>query len=200
MHISEGILSGEVCIASAAAAALIAAWSLKKTDQEKIPETAVMTAAIFVTSLIHVKVGPASAHLLLNGLAGILLGISAFPAILIALLFQAVMFQHGGVTTLGVNLLAIGTPALIASAIFRLPIGSSRFSKKIYMIKGFAAGAGAVLLSGLFMAGFLYLAGDEFSKVSGLIIGIHLPVALLEGIITALIISFLQKVKPELVR
>ena len=101
MHISDGVLSGSVCITSAAAAVAIASVSLKKTDSADIPKVAVMTAAFFVASLIHVKIGPTSSHLVLNGLMGAVLGIAAFPAVLAALIFQAIMFQHGGITTLG---------------------------------------------------------------------------------------------------
>ena len=105
MHISDGILNGEICIASAAAAGIITVVSLKFIKKEEIPKISVLTAAFFVASLVHIKIGPTSAHLVLNGLLGAILGLASFPAILVALIFQAVMFQHGGLTTLGVNTL-----------------------------------------------------------------------------------------------
>ncbi len=107
MHISDGVLSLPVLAGGAVAAAALTVYSLKKTKNEDIPRISVMTAAFFVASLIHIKIGPASGHLVLNGLIGVILGISAFPAIVVALLFQTIMFQHGGITTLGVNAIAL---------------------------------------------------------------------------------------------
>ena len=48
MHISDGVLSGQICIASAVAAGTITVYTLKKTRNEDIPRIAVMTAAFFV--------------------------------------------------------------------------------------------------------------------------------------------------------
>ena len=48
------------------------------------------------------------------------LGYFAFPAILIGLLFQALVIGHGGLTTLGVNAAMMGIPALLAYHIFQL--------------------------------------------------------------------------------
>ena len=47
--------------------ALFAAWRIR---EDEIPRVALVTAAFFVASLIHVRVGPTSVHLLLNGLVG----------------------------------------------------------------------------------------------------------------------------------
>lgn len=196
MHISDGIISGEVCAVAGAAALIISILTLKKMDQKDIPRVAVVTAGIFVASLVHIKIGPASAHLLLNGLSGILLGVFAFPAILLALLLQAILFQHGGITTLGINALSIGGPALCAA-------GAFRFSRKYLPAKGQVVTGGiiaatSVFLSGALMGAFLYSAGDEFRAVIGVILTAHIPVSLIEGAAAAFIVSFLQKVKPEM--
>jgi ABC-type Co2+ transport system permease subunit len=65
------------------------------------------------------------AHLLLNGLIGVILGRRAGLAIPIGLTLQMALFQHGGWTTLGVNSCVMGIPALLAWLIFdglrRLP-------------------------------------------------------------------------------
>ena len=55
-----------------------------------------------------------SAHLILNGLLGVVLGWAAFPVIFVALLLQAVLFQFGGFTVLGVNTATMGLGALAA--------------------------------------------------------------------------------------
>ncbi len=71
-----------------------------------------LAAAFFVASLIHVPIGPSNVHLILNGIVGLLLGWAAFPAILIALVLQAMLFQYGGISTLGVNTIIMALPAV----------------------------------------------------------------------------------------
>ena len=85
MHISEGVLSAPVLLTGAALTAGGVAVGLKKMDSEKVPLVGVLSSAFFGASLIHVPVGPSAVHLVLNGLLGLLLGWSAFPAILVGL-------------------------------------------------------------------------------------------------------------------
>ena len=111
MHISEGVLSAPVLISGAALAAAGTAIGLKRLDYDRIAQVGVLSSAFFVASLIHVNVGPASVHLILNGIVGLLLGWSAVPAILVALTLQAIFFQYGGITVLGINTLIMALPA-----------------------------------------------------------------------------------------
>jgi hypothetical protein len=84
-------------------------------DYERLPQVYVVSA-FFVASFIHVPVGPAAVHLVLNGLCGLLLGWLAFPAILVGLTLQALLFQFGGLTTLGVNTFNLAFQMLVAYA------------------------------------------------------------------------------------
>jgi cobalt/nickel transport system permease protein len=118
MHISEGVLSAPVLISGAGLAAVGTGIGLKKLDFEKIAEAAMLSAVFFVASLVHVPIGPSNAHLILNGLLGLLLGWGVFPAILVALVLQAVFFQFGGITTLGVNTVIMALPAVFCFLIF----------------------------------------------------------------------------------
>ena len=141
MHISEGILSTPVLISGAVLATAGTAVGLKKLDYERIPQVAILSAAFFVASLIHVPIGPSNVHLVLNGLMGLFLGWVVFPAILIGLILQAILFQFGGLTTLGVNTVVMGLPAFICFLAFRAGIRSNR--PTIYMISAFFCGSGA---------------------------------------------------------
>ena len=96
MHIADGVLSGPVLAATGGLAVAGIAIGLSKMDYEKVPRVGILAAAFFTASLIHVPIGPSSAHLVLNGLIGFLLGWAAFPAVGIALLLQAIMFGFGG--------------------------------------------------------------------------------------------------------
>jgi len=190
MHISEGILSAPVLAAGILFAAGGVSIGLKKLRYEKIPETAVLTSCFFIASLIHIPVGPSSVHLILNGLMGILLGWSAFPAILVGLLLQAILFQFGGLTTLGINTFNMAFPALISFWLFKLS-GSKN-------IISFLCGAISVLCSALLVAASLFATGEAFLPAAKILVIAHIPVVVIEGLITFFVIVFLRKVHPEL--
>jgi cobalt/nickel transport system permease protein len=195
MHISEGILSGPVLISGASLAAVGTGIGLKKLDYDQIAKAGMLSAVFFVASLIHVPIGPSNAHLILNGLMGVLLGWAAFPAILVALTLQGVFFQFGGITTLGVNTIIMALPAVFCYLVFgRLVRDNSRISAAA----AFACGFLAVLFSGLLVAASLIFTDENFIKVAGIILVTHLPVMIIEGIITAACVAFLRKVRPEM--
>lgn len=196
MHISEGVLSPPVLACGAAVAVAGTAIGLKKLDYDRIPQVAVLSAAFFVASLVHVPIGPASVHLTLNGLMGIFLGWVAFPAILVGLILQAVLFQHGGLTTLGVNTVIMAFPAILCFHVFRTPIRSQK--PLLSMGASFMCGFGAILLSGLILALALVFAGEHFAAVAKVAVIAHLPIMVIEGMIATLCVRFLKRVKPEI--
>ncbi len=120
MHISDGIIDTNICIIANVASVALVYLSGRKTPADEIPKIGMMGAALFVASLIHFPLGGTSIHLGLFGLAGIILGRHAFPAIFAALLFQSLILQHGGLITLGVNSLNMGAGAFVAWLIWRI--------------------------------------------------------------------------------
>ena len=195
MHISEGILSAPVLAGGAVLTAAGTAVGLKKLDYDRIMTVALFSAAFFVASLIHVPVGPGSVHLLLGGLCGLILGWGVFPAIVTALFLQAIFFQYGGIVVLGINGLAIAGPALLCGLLLRPWLSGSR---KQQMAAGFIAGFSSMFLSAICMATALFLSDQRFLKVASLILVSHLPVMLIEGIITMFVVTFLARVQPEI--
>jgi cobalt/nickel transport system permease protein len=209
MHIPDGILPVPVTAAGYAATAAVTWYSVHKINQKEnprqdIPKTSLLTAAFFVVSWIHIPVPPASVHLVLNGLLGAILGYFAFPAILIGLFFQAVMFQHGGLTTLGVNAIIMGLPAIIAHYIFRLRKFGDKESRWKTGVFGFLSGAIAVAMSVSMFVVILLTnipadldVGTERAAIYTLAIA-HLPLIVIEGFITSLLAVFLQRVRPRI--
>lgn len=195
MHLSEGILSGPVLISGAVLSAAGTAVGVKQLDYERIAQTGMLSAAFFVASLIHVPLGPSSVHLILNGIVGLMLGWCAFPAILIALTLQALFFQFGGITTLGVNTLIMALPSVICYYLFAPMV---RKQGRAAMLAAFACGFCAVLLSAVGMGAALMFTEEKFLEVTALIIMANLPVMVIEGIVTAFCIAFVNKVKPSL--
>jgi len=196
MHISEGVLAMPLLVAGVAAAAAGVAAGMKRMDAESVPKVAVLSSAFFVASLVHVPVGPASVHLVLNGLVGLLLGWSAFPAIFVALSLQALLFQYGGWTTLGINTVNMALPAMLSCYLFQRAVRGR--GRRLSDLAGFGAGFLSVALSGLLVALTLAASEKAFLTPAKVIFLAHLPIMVIEGIMTSLCILFLRKVKPEM--
>ncbi len=196
MHISEGVLAAPVLIAGAAICIGGTAIGLKKINQDDIPKVGVLTAVFFVASLVHVPLGPSSVHLILNGLIGLVLGWAAFPALLVALFFQAIFFQFGGLTVLGVNTVNMALPGII---VYYLCSGMVHSDNHLLNIAGgFVAGAGAVAGAGILVAISLYMSGQAFLGAAKTVLLAHVPIMIIEGFITVFVISFIKKVRPEI--
>jgi cobalt/nickel transport system permease protein len=198
MHISEGVLSAPVLLTGAVLSFAGVAIGLKKMDYDKLPEVGVLSSVFFVASLIHVPIGPAAAHLVLTGICGLILGWMAFPAILTGLALQAILFQFGGLTTLGINTFNMAFPAVLVGFIcgrfIRSPSAVARG------VAEFIAGAGAIFGSGILVAASLIATGESFYAAAKLIVLVHITVMVMEGIITIFIIEFVRRVRPEMLR
>ena len=195
MHISEGVLSAPVLVSGGVLAAAGTAIGLKKIDYDHLARVGILSATFFVASLVHVPIGPSSVHLILNGIVGLLLGWAAFPAILVALLLQAVFFQFGGITTLGVNTIIMALPAVICFYLFA-PLMHK--NQKILLLGGFGCGFCAVLFGALLVGLALMFTEENFLAVATLVATAHIPVMIIEGIVTAFCVVFLKKVQPAM--
>jgi cobalt/nickel transport system permease protein len=202
MHIYEGVLAAsqqgrEILLVGAALTAAGTAIGLKKLTPERLPRAAVFSAAFFVVSLIHVPLWPSSVHLMLIGLMGLMLGWTAFPVVLVALLLQAVLFSYGGLTVLGLNTLIMAAPAVGCYYLFRRATASEY--ETLAIGGGFAAGCGAILLAASLVAVSLLLCGKtEFDSPAKIFAILQLPLAVVEGLVTASVVALVRKVRPEL--
>ena len=124
-----------------------------------------------------------------------MLGWAAFPAILVALILQAFLFQYGGITVLGVNTVIMALPAVICYYAFR-PLLFKGY--KLSMAGAFACGFGSVFLAALIMGLSLIFSEENFLEVAALIFAANLPVMIIEGMVTAFCVTFLKKVSPEM--
>ncbi|EBA17375.1 cobalt transport protein CbiM [Roseobacter sp. SK209-2-6] len=196
MHIVDGALSNPVVIGGAVAAVGGIAMGLRSLPLERIPAAGVLSASFFVASLIHIPIGPSSVHLILNGLAGLVLGWAAFPALFVGLLLQAVFFGFGGLTVLGVNAVNIALPAVIVGLMFRPLV--SRGSPLHGAIWGGIGGGLAIAATTLAVAVSLMLSGDEFILAAKLVFFSHIPVMIIEALLSGAAIFLARRVKPEL--
>ena len=86
-------------------------------------------------------------------------------------------------------------PAVICFYVYR---GLSRRPGPISAVAAFACGATGIILSGLLVAVALLSTGQAFLQVAELVLLAHIPVMIIEGIITLFIFQFLKKVRPEM--
>lgn len=187
MHIADGILPVSACVA-AHAVSLAAVYRLgRKIEPEEVVRMGLLSSAVFVVSLIHFPIGGTSVHLGMFGLCGILLGRRAFPVVYATLLFQALMFQHGGLLSLGVNALNMGAGALAAAALWKAP----RIPESL---RALVCGVVGLLLPAILMAVEFSLAG--YGKGFFVVASLYTAVALVEGALTVTIVGFVRRVKP----
>ncbi len=197
MHLVDGVVSHAVLWGGGAVGALGVMWGLRRLTPEQLPQTALLSAVFYTAALIHIPIGPTSAHLILNGVIGLLLGIRAFPAIFVALLLQALMFGFGGLLVLPLNTLNLALPAVVCGAIGRW--GLRKFPRWRFFW-GMCVGGGAVLLASLLVALSLGLSDRAFWPAIYLLWISQFPLWIVEMFVTAFAINLLCQLKPELFR
>lgn len=194
-HIPDGLLSLPVLAGGGVVAVAGVALAFRKLDDTRIPEVAILAAMFFVVSLFSVPVGPSSVHLLLSGLMGLTIGVAAFPAVMVGLLLQTLLFGFGGLTTLGVNTVNIALPGVIFGMLFAPLVRRS---------SPLGAGAAAFLCAALSVAGTaggvalaLALSSSDFVPSAKIIAATYVPLMVVEGLITGFAVSFLKRVRPQ---
>lgn len=115
MHIRDGILSPEVCAMTGLLSIAAVGFSLRKLradlEDRAVPLTGMLAAVIFAGQMVNFPlIGlPVSGHLLGGVLAAVVLGPWAgCLAIALVLIVQAVLFNDGGLLSLGANILNMG--------------------------------------------------------------------------------------------
>jgi cobalt/nickel transport system permease protein len=196
-HIPDGVVTLPVLVTGAVITAAGCGYGLKRLAPERIPQAAMLSAVFFVAALVHFPVGPGSVHLILNGLAGVMLGWAAFPAVLIALLLQAVLFGFGGVVVLGVNAMNMAVPAVICGLLFHAAHRRAGSNPRPTIIAAGCCGALGVLLSSLGVALSLAMSGREFVAAAKLVVLTHVPVMVIEAAFTAAAIGLVLRVRPD---
>jgi len=204
MHIPDGFLPPSVYITGYSITGALTWYCLRQIrhsgipPEQEIPKASLLTAAFFAASSISLPIPPTSIHFVMNGLMGIILGYYSFLAILVGLFFQAVMFGHGGMASLGINAVVMGIPALLAFYLFH---GINFLPTKL---KAFGSGALALALSAsiftVVMISFIPADIDAQTEKNAILLGLvgYSIQAVLEGLFTMIIITFLSKVNPSI--
>ncbi|MCX7781647.1 MAG: CbiM family transporter [Negativicutes bacterium] len=201
VHLSDGILNIQTVAVTSAAAGGMLIYALKGMKEDEIPKVSLATAAFFTAALISIPIGPSSVHPFLGGMIGILLGRRSAVAVFTGLLLQALFFQSGGLTTLGLNTVIMTLPALISSCLLRKLLLRKlvRTDKHLALISGLL-GALSVILGVSTFALVLYLSNSIYSEgvlsAIHLLLLAHIPVIIFEGFMTTAVIGFIKKTRP----
>jgi cobalt/nickel transport system permease protein len=209
MHMADALLSPAVGGTMWAATGAIIIYCSKKIkhslDDRKIPLMGVMGAFIFAAQMINFAI-PAtgsSGHLGGGLLLAILLGPSAaFLTLASVLTVQALFFADGGLLALGCNIFNLGfAPCFIAYPLIyqritkgNLTAGRLLFGAMTAAIIGLQLGSLGVVIQ-TNVSGMLSL---SFSSFLLLMQAIHLPIGIIEGLVTAGVVSFIWRARPEI--
>jgi cobalt/nickel transport system permease protein len=182
-------------------AALFWVRSVKKIDNRKITLAAFCTAAAFAIFQVNIPLF-GGVHLNLTPLIGILVGpaIGSFVVLIINILSASI--GHGGWGLIGANLIINLIEVVVAYTLFRV-------LKKIFS-GAFARGAMATLVS-LFCGNIAMILIILVSEVQGvtqsksqilaglsLLAGVNMGVAIIEAVITGIIITYILRVRPDM--
>lgn len=198
MHLSEGVLHYPTLITGYACAITGVIIGLRQINPANISLVALFSATFFVASTIHIPVGIGSVHLILNGIAGLFLGWAVFPAFLIALLLQLLFFSFGGLAVLGVNLCILAAPALLAHYLLT-PYWRKKPARLGQMLIGGGSAVigclGAILIASLFLT---LDNGKQYYHLILLLLVSHIPVFIIDSLISAGILALLAKMRPSI--
>jgi len=197
VHISDGpIKDWWILVPSWLLGGAGVAWGLFKLRIERLPHVAVLGAAFFVASLIHLKFGPTSFHPVLSGLIGALLGWAAVPVIFVGLTLQCLLFSHGGLSVLGLNTFNMAAPAVAAHYVFRRWMFGTDGPGSV--AAAFLCGAAPIVVSSWLIFIELWMVGDAMLGVAVTQAVVNLGLAAGEGVLTAMVIGFLKRVQSPL--
>ena len=193
MHIADGIMSAPVCVTAALGAGGATIAGLRGLPDRQVPRLAVMTALFFVVGALHVPVGAGSVHFLFTGLLAAVLGWRAIVPVTVGVLMHAVLLQHGGLTAMGINALVLGLPALVVGALAqRWYVAGS--PQRAWCV-GASATVATYLLSMMLLLATVALADGRLSVALGAWVAMHLPIMVLEAVVTGSAVACLAKVR-----
>jgi cobalt/nickel transport system permease protein len=215
MHIPDGILTGPMIIMWYLIAVIfifVGARIIVKKRKEN-PQVmsilALMGAAVFIISVWHIPVGPSSGHPTGTGLAAIIVGPFATVVVTVIALFFQVFLAHGGITTLGANTVSMGVVGAFSG--YAIYWFARKAHASVWLAAGLAGFASDLLIYATtafqlalnqsyhvyqnpnYLLPYFTLYMVEFSVV-------QVPIAIAEGIFTAIAIQYIATHKPEILK
>ncbi len=196
---------GAMWVMTGTAAIYCSAKIKDKLDDRKIPLMGVMGAFVFAAQMINFAIPGtgSSGHLGGGLLLAILLGPqAAFLTLASVLTVQALFFADGGLLALGCNIFNLGFfPCFIAYPMIYKKIAGQRFTAGRLLFGAVTASVIGLQLGSLGVVSQTFLSGMIPLSINSFLLlmqSIHLPIGVIEGIVTAGIVSFIWKTRPEI--
>ncbi|MFA5204446.1 MAG: energy-coupling factor ABC transporter permease [Lentisphaeria bacterium] len=209
MHMADALLSPAVGLGMDAAALGTLAWAARRftreeRHQEVIPLAGVLGAFVFGAQMLNfsIPVTGSSGHvgggLLLALMLGPWAGLLTLAAVLV---IQCLFFCDGGLLALGCNIFNLGFwPCLVGLPLYRW-LASGRPGRGRRLLAAVAAVLVSLELGAAGVVVQTVLSGRSelpFAAFLPVMLGIHLPIALVEGVLTAVILQFVARTRPEI--
>ncbi len=206
MHIPDGFLDTKTALLTGVLAAGGLGYALYHTRKtltpRKVPLLGLSAAFVFAAQMINFPVaGGTSGHLLGGVLTAALLGPSAAVIVLSAVLIvQCFAFADGGITALGANIFNMGILGSAVSGLLYLLLARGFRSLTGRIFAAIVAAWVSVLLASIACAGELASSGTVAWNIAfPAMAGVHALIGIGEGVITALVLTAIASVRPELV-
>jgi cobalt/nickel transport system permease protein len=209
MHMADALLSPTVgaTLWTAAAVTIAASARVLKDDLEdrKVPLMGMLAAFVFAVQMINFTIPGtgSSGHLGGGLLLAVLLGpAAALIAMASVLTVQALFFADGGLLALGCNIFNLGVlPCFVAYPLIYRQIAGRNPSRRRIMVGSLLAA-----IAGLQLGAFGVVLETAASGVSDLPIStfamlmqpIHLAIGVVEGMVTAAVVTFIWQARPEI--
>ncbi len=207
MHVPDGFLTNRLAVSLDVVSGIGIFFAARRAKVDlsgrMVPIMGVLGAFVFAAQMLNFPVlGGTSGHLVGGALLSILLGpMTGFLTIATVVIAQALFLQDGGLIALGANVFNIGAVASFTGyALFKL-LGVGASGGKRMFLAGFVAGWGSLIVSSACCALEMGLSGAIPLHI-GLttMVGYHAIVGIVEGMLTAGVLSFLLKVRPDLMK
>ena len=205
MHIMEGYLPPAFCIAWGIACLPFLVFgfrSLNRRVQENrrsITLIAMAGAFVFVLSSLKIpSVTGSCSHMTGTGLGAILFGPCVTSILgIIVLIFQAILLAHGGLTTLGANCFSMAIAGPIISWILYKLLQKANVNKRVCIFVAAFLGDLFTYCVTSFQLALAYPSevggiGASIAKFLGIFATTQLPLAVIEGILTVVIVIALE--------
>lgn len=197
MHIPDGFLDARTILTTSAISAGALYAAVRKINQHfspyKVPLMGVLASFAFVAQLLAFPVvGGTSAHITGAVLLAVILGpYTSLVIITLILVLQALLFQHGGILTLGANVLNLGVMgSLLGYLIYRIKrnfvmAGVASF---LALVAGGVCGAAELAISGRLPFHAAVISMTSAQAITGIV----------EGFVTFSVLAVIQRVRPDL--
>jgi len=205
MHAPDGLFSMSVNVVFAVLVVAILALAgrslARRQDHRLAPTMGVMAAFVFAAQMVNFPVASGTTgHLLGGTLAAILLGPWAGTMVMAAVIVFQALLGDGGVTVLGPNIFNMGVVGTcLAYFVYRAIVGNAAGSPARVVGAGFFAAWLAVVLASVFASLQLAVSGTAaLHRALAAMVGTHMLIGIGEALITAAVVAFVLKTRPEL--